>query len=445
MKYFGTDGIRGVANEMLTPEIAFELGRVIGETSDLKKKVVIGKDSRISGDMLESAVVAGITASGGDVYRVGVLPTPAVNYIVKKHNADYGIVISASHNPVIDNGIKVVDSDGKKISSELEEKIEKFIDGEIEISRKIAGRIGRVYDLEVAKSDYIEMLVDTVSVDSFDFKVVIDCANGASSYVAPIVFNTFMKDVIYINNEPNGLNINDRCGSTNTKNLSEVVVEEKAHFGIAFDGDADRIIFVDGDGNDIDGDYIIYILVKKYLDENKLVNNAIALTTMSNLGVINNLKNELNVDVKITDVGDKYVSHALDKYNLNLGGETSGHIILKDYAPSGDGILVALQVLDYFKKSGNSLQNLIKSINKYPSVLVNVKVIDKDYSLNHRSVLEEIRRVENILEDSGRVLVRASGTEQMIRVLVECEDGKNCIEYSNSISETIRELNEKVN
>lgn len=443
MKYFGTDGIRGVANDVLTPEIAFKLGRVIGDSESEKKTIIIGKDSRISCDMLEAAVVAGITASGADVYKVGIIPTPAVNYLVKKYKADFGIVISASHNPVIDNGIKVIDSLGRKISTDVEERIESFIDNEIEIQRAIAGRVGRVFDLEIGREDYVNSLISSVSPGNVDFKIVIDCANGAASSVAPDVFNTYVDEVIFINHEPNGLNINDRCGSTDTKHLSEVVVEEKANLGIAFDGDADRIIFVDGDGCIVDGDFILYILVKKYIEEGKLNNNKIALTTMSNLGVINSLKNDLGVDVVTTDVGDKYVAQALEQYDLNIGGETSGHIILKDKASSGDGILVAMQVLEYLSKSGSTLTSLTKNIEKYPSVLCNVKVVDKEYSLSHRNVLEEIKRIENILENTGRVLVRASGTEQLIRVLVECEDEASCYEFCESIAETIKELNGK--
>lgn len=442
MKYFGTDGIRGVANDVLTPEIAYKVGRVIGNSSEKKRKILIGKDSRISCDMLEAAIIAGITASGADVYKIGVIPTPAINYLVKKYEADFGVVISASHNPVIDNGIKVINSVGRKISKDIEDEIEKHIDGEVEIPRAISGRIGRVEDVDY-RSDYIDYLLSTVNVSNVDFKVVIDCANGAASTVAPIVLEKFIDTAIFINYKPNGLNINDSCGSTDTRELSETVVMEKADFGIAFDGDADRIIFVDNDGREIDGDYILYILVKKYLASNKLLNNKIAVTIMSNLGFINSLKRNLDVDVVITDVGDKYVSEALEHEDLNIGGETSGHIILRDIASSGDGILVALQVLEYLETSGDSLKEAIKQVVKYPSTLVNVKVVDKDYSLNHRNVIEEVKRVENILEDTGRVFVRASGTEQLVRVLVECENEESSIEYCNSIAETIKELNGK--
>ncbi len=428
---------------MLTPEIAFKLGRVIGDSSDQKKTIIIGKDSRISCDMLEAAVIAGATASGADVHKVGIIPTPAVTYLVKKHEADYGVVISASHNPVIDNGLKVIDNLGRKISTTLEEKIESCIDGEIEIPRAVSGRIGRVFEMTQGSVEYIESLRSSVNNTSVDFKVVIDCANGAASTIAPVIFEQYIENVTFINYEPNGLNINDRCGSTDTKNLSEVVVETKAHFGIAFDGDADRIIFVDSDGEEIDGDYILYILTKKYLDEGILNNNKIALTTMSNLGIINALKDDLGVDVVVTDVGDKYVAQALAEHDLNLGGEASGHIILSDKATSGDGILVALQVLEYLDNCGSNLQNITKNVTKYPSTLCNVRVVDKEYSLNHRTVLEEITRVENILEDTGRVLVRPSGTEQLIRVLVECDDEKNSVEYCDTIAETIKELNGK--
>ncbi len=257
------------------------------------------------------------------------------------------------------------------------------------------------------------------------------------------MFNHFCDNVIFINNEPNGLNINDRCGSTDTKHLAEAVVENKAQFGIAFDGDADRIIFVDAEGTEVDGDYLLYILASKYLEKGKLRNNKIAVTTMSNLGIIKSLKTNLDVDVVTTDVGDKYVAAALEEEDLLVGGEASGHIILRDKAPSGDGILVALQVLEYLEESAQNLSSMIKALNKFPSALCNVKVADKNYSLNHRNVIEEIKRVENILSGNGRVLVRPSGTEQLIRVLVECEDETSCNKFCDSIASSIREVSGK--
>ncbi len=440
MKYFGTDGIRGVANQYLTPEIAFKVGRYLGDSLKEKKVIVIGKDSRISCDMLEAALVAGITSAGGDVYKVGVIPTPAVCQLVPVFNANYGIIISASHNPVLDNGIKVVDNFGVKISSQLESEIENFIDSEDNVYRATAGRIGNVHEKRDAVFTYIEMLTKTISSNLDGIKVVIDCANGAASYVANSLFANFNCNHIVINNEPNGLNINDKCGSTCTNMLKEAVLENKADLGIALDGDADRIICVDNEGYEVDGDILVYILAQKYIRDEKLKVPGVALTSMSNLGIINALKADLNIDAIITDVGDKYVSRALEEHGLILGGEVSGHIILKDISNSGDGLLVGLQILDLLATSGQKLSNYRKNLVKYPSILTNIRVIDKEYTLTHRNLIEEIKRVENILGDSGRVVVRASGTENLIRVLVECEDKTDCEQFSASITETVKNI-----
>ncbi len=439
MKYFGTDGIRGIANEVVTPELAFKVGRYIGNSEHTKRKVVIGKDSRISGDMLESALIAGITSAGGDVLLLGVIPTPAVTYLTNKLGADFGIIISASHNPVTDNGIKVVDYRGLKISESLEKEIEAFIDGEDNICRSTAGRIGKVEHSSEAMDLYVEKLTESISSDLKGMKVVIDCANGASSYAATKVFTKFDINAIFINNEPNGLNINENCGSTHLEALTEAVLEHKADLGIAFDGDADRVLFVDEHGHEADGDVIVYTLALKLLKEDKLHKSKVALTVMSNLGVVKTL-NDLGVEVVTTAVGDKYVSEALEGEGLALGGESSGHIILKDYSQGGDGMLVALHVLEYLSNENLDLSHLIKSVHKFPSILTNINVEDKQYAISHRSLNEEIKRIENILGDSGRVLVRASGTENKIRVLVECEDAVECKTYSTSLIETLKQF-----
>ncbi len=438
MKYFGTDGFRGVANEVLTPELAFKIGRYIGNSVQSKVTIVIGKDSRISCDMLEYALIAGITSSGGDVIRVGVIPTPAVTFLTSYYGANYGIIISASHNPVVDNGIKIVDANGTKISETLEEEIETFIDSEDEMYRAKAGRIGRVRYEDAAVSVYIDKLLRSTNSDLKGLKIVVDAANGAASSVVEKLFSNYQCDVIYINNEPNGLNINDNCGSTCPEVLASTVVSSKADLGFALDGDADRVIFVDHEGNVVDGDILMYILANKYKQEGKLRNDKIALTVMSNLGVVKALEANLGVEVVTTSVGDKYVAAALNKEDLVLGGESSGHIILKDLSQCGDGLLVALQIMEYLYYNEVKLNNYLKNIFKFPSVLINVRVVDKEYVITHRNVEEEIRRVENILANSGRVLVRKSGTEELIRVLVECEDKDDCIYYANSIVETIK-------
>ncbi len=438
-KYFGTDGIRGVANEVITPELAFKVGRFIGNSEHTKRKIVIGKDSRISGDMLEAALVAGITSAGGDVILLGVVPTPAVTYLTNKLGGDFGVIISASHNPVTDNGIKVVDYRGLKISETLELEIEAFIDGEDNICRTTAGRIGRVtYDKE-AMGLYVEKVCDSLSGDLKGLHVVVDCANGAASYVSKTVFDKLGVNVTFINNEPNGLNINESCGSTHLDAVKSAVVNHKANLGIAFDGDADRVLFVDENGVTADGDIIVYALAHKLLKAGKLPKSKVALTVMSNLGAVKTI-NELGIDVVTTSVGDKYVSEALEKEGLVLGGENSGHIILKEYSQGGDGLLVALHLLEYLCCENISLSQIIKSVNKYPSILTNINVEDKQYAISHRNLNEEVTRIENILGDSGRVVVRASGTENKIRVLVECEDAMECRTYSTSLIETLKQF-----
>ncbi len=441
MKYFGTDGIRGVANEFLSPEIAFKVGRFIGNNQSTKRKIVVGKDSRISGDMLEAALVSGITSAGGDVLLLGVVSTPAVTYLTTQLGADFGVIISASHNPVIDNGIKIVDYRGLKISEDMESKIEKFIEGEDNIVRATAGIIGKVYDSSKEVEQYIEKTTKTINSNLKGMNIVVDCANGATSYISKLIFEKFMCNVTFISNSPNGLNINDECGSTHLKNIKQSVIENKADLGIAFDGDGDRVLFVDENGVEADGDILVYLLTQKLKSTNTLPNDKVALTVMSNLGTIKALKNS-GIDVITTPVGDKYVSQALESEGLILGGETSGHIILKEFSQGGDGLLVALHVLEYLYKESIKLSQAIKAINKYPSILTNVNVLDKNYAINHRSLIEEITRIENILGDSGRVLVRASGTENKVRVLVECEDVVDCRDYSASLVDTLKNFKE---
>ncbi len=439
MKYFGTDGIRGVANSVLTPMMAFKIGRYLGSRSS--KRIIIGKDSRISGDMLEAALVAGATSAGSDVYTLGVIPTPGVAHLISKYEADFGVVISASHNPVIDNGIKILDEMGRKISSEIEIEIEDFLDNEEDtLPSPTAGKIGRVVYKKESVIDYASIIAKTVDSNLDGVKVVVDCANGGASYTTNHLFSYFKCEVIYINNEPDGLNINEDCGSTNVKSLSESVVEHKADLGIALDGDADRIICIDENGDVVDGDVLIYLLASALKSEHKLRNAKVAVTIMSNTALEKILRDNLNVSVVRTNVGDKHICQAIREEELMLGGESSGHIILKEYSEGGDGLLVGLHVMKHLLESNQKLSSYTKMVKMFPSKLVNVAVGDKNYILNNRLLLDEVNRVNNILEDTGRVLIRASGTENLVRVYIESNDESKIDELIESFVELVKEI-----
>ncbi len=440
MKYFGTDGIRGIANVVLTAEIAYKIGRYLGNKAE--SKIVVGKDSRISGDMLEAALVAGITSAGGDVYTLGIIPTPAVSYLTKKYEADFGVVISASHNPVIDNGIKILNSKGKKLSEEMESDIELFLDSEEDnLPNPSAGKIGRVHERRDGVPEYAAKIAKTLESDLEGMKVVLDCANGAASSVVSHLFSYFKCDTVFIHNEPNGLNINEACGSTNTESLSKAVIEHKADLGIGLDGDADRVICIDENGDAVDGDIIIYLLAAMLKSKHALTNAKVVATVMSNAGLKNAL-NLLSIDLVTTKVGDKYVAERMEEENLKLGGESSGHIILKEYSDCGDGLLVGLQIMEYLLKTKQNLSHFTKTVKMFPSKLVNINVKEKNYVLNHRLLTDEITRVNNILENEGRVLIRASGTEELVRVLVECESEHKLNELVESFVSLVKEIDQ---
>lgn len=427
-RLFGTDGVRGIANTELTPELAFKLGKV--GTYVLKKEnkrpvVLIGKDTRVSGDMFESALSAGILAMGGNVIKLGVLPTPAVAFLVKKYEAAAGIMISASHNPYEYNGIKFFNDEGFKLDDSIEDEIEELIVRNIDITGHIKGDLlGKALDgEEQALDSYVEFLISTVDVDFKGMKVVLDCANGAAYQVAEKVFNRLGAHTIAINNKPDGININELCGSTSPESLQKKVLKEHADVGLAFDGDADRLIVVDEKGQITDGDKTIFICAKHLKNKGILRNNKVTVTVMSNIGFHKACaKEEIKVDT--TKVGDRYVLESMLKSGSIIGGEQSGHIIFLNHTTTGDGILSALQFMQAIKESGKRPSEMAEEMVIYPQVLKNAKIkrenrenFDKDTEIK-----EKISQTEKLVGSNGRVLIRPSGTEPLIRVMLEGDD-----------------------
>ncbi|MEC2343865.1 phosphoglucosamine mutase [Paenibacillus barengoltzii] len=421
-KYFGTDGVRGIANKELTAELAYQIGRCGGYVlagQVPKPKVVIGMDTRISGVMLESALVAGLLSIGADVIRLGVVTTPAVAYLTRLLKADAGVMISASHNPVEDNGIKFFGSDGFKLSDETELQIEELLDKAVdELPRPVGGDLGSVTVDNDSKLKYLEHLKTTISSSFKGLKVVLDCANGAAYELAPRLFRELGAEVHTLAAEPNGLNINDHCGSTHPERLKEEVVRLGAHVGLAFDGDADRLIAIDELGQEVDGDYILCICGDAMNKAGKLKDSTVVSTVMSNFGFYKAAK-KLGLATQQTAVGDRYVMAEMLRGGYNLGGEQSGHVIFLDYNTTGDGILTAIQLVDTMLASGKPLSELKKVMKQYPQVLVNVRVQDKSKFAGNAVIAEAIAEVEQELGDNGRVLVRPSGTESLIRVMAE--------------------------
>lgn len=427
-RLFGTDGVRGIANKELTCELAFDLGRagayVLAETKQ-KPKILIGKDTRISCDMLEAALCAGLTSVGADVYLAGVVTTPAIAHLVKSLGFDAGVMISASHNPYEFNGIKFFNSQGFKLSDQIEEKIEDIILNKKwdEVPHAQFDAIGRVNRVDL-KKDYQEYLKSTLNGASFKgLKIVIDCANGAAYKIAPEVFEELGAEVVVINNQPDGTNINKECGSTHLRMLQQEVVKNKADFGIAYDGDADRTLFVDEEGNIVDGDKIMLLLAQNLKQRGRLKNDTLVVTVMSNMGLFVAAK-ELGIELEVTKVGDRYVLEKMLEGGYSIGGEQSGHIILLDFATTGDGILTSLQLTKLIKESGKKLSEIAKIMKVYPQVLVNAKVENgkKDLYSKDPVILEAIKKVEEKLNGKGRVLIRPSGTEPLVRVMIEGED-----------------------
>lgn len=435
MKYFGTDGFRGEANKNLNVYHAFKIGRFVGdyfkEGNNGNGKILIGKDTRRSSYMFENALCAGITSSGSNAHIMHVTPTPSVSYITKTEDFDCGIMITASHNPYFDNGIKIINSEGEKMENSFLEQLEAYIDSDIEdIDLAVGDNIGRTVDFIGGRNRYIAYLIQTVTRSFEGIKVGLDCANGASFTIAKPVYDALGADTFVINADPNGFNINNDAGSTHIENLQKYVVDNNLDIGFAFDGDADRCIAVDNKGNVVDGDSILYLSAKHMKKEGSLKSNTVVTTVMSNIGLYKAF-DELGIDYVKTAVGDKYVHAEMEENGYELGGEQSGHIIYKKFANTGDGILTSLKIMEAMIEAKTDLNALTKDLKIYPQELVNVKVKSKEECLENKEVLGKISEIENKLGDSGRVLVRASGTEPLVRVMVEAETddlAKSCVE-----------------
>lgn len=441
-KYFGTDGVRGVANQELTPELAFQLGRYGAHVITKGKQqaqVVIGRDTRLSGEMLEAALSAGFLSMGMDVIRLGVVSTPAVAYLTRYLEADAGVMISASHNPYPDNGIKFFNADGFKLSDETEAEIEQYlINGSDDLVRPIGADLGRIIEQPAVVEKYLQFLASTIDTDLTGLHVVVDGANGSAYQLAPQLLQQLGVRLTLIHTKPDGININEGCGSTHPEHLQQIVVEQQADLGIAFDGDADRLIAVDETGQVIDGDQIMYIC-GTYLHEcGKLKNNTIVTTVMSNIGFFKALESQAIHSVR-TKVGDRYVCQALCEGGYSLGGEQSGHLIFMDYNTTGDGLLSAIQLLQVIKSKQKSLAKLSQQMTKFPQLMVNVRVHSKAGWDENPTILASIAEVEKQLGSDGRVLVRPSGTEPLIRVMAEGPDEQKLKQYVHSIAQVIEQ------
>mgnify|MGYP002604832334 FL=1 len=429
-KYFGTDGFRGEANVKLTVEHAFKVGRYLGwyYGREHKAKIVIGKDTRRSSYMFEYALAAGITASGADAYLLHVTTTPSVSYVVRTEGFDCGIMISASHNPFYDNGIKVINGQGHKLEAEVEEKIEAYIDGKTE-ERPLATRedIGRTIDFAAGRNRYIGYLISLPTRSFKNIRVGLDCSNGSSSAIAKSVFDALGAKTYVINNEPDGTNINTNCGSTHIEILQKFVKEQGLDVGFAYDGDADRCIAVDENGEVVDGDRILYVCGKYMMEQGALKDNTIVTTVMSNLGLYKAC-DQVGLRYEKTAVGDKYVYENMSQNGYQLGGEQSGHIIFSKHATTGDGILTSLKIMEVMLEKKASLGTLAGEVKICPQLLQNLRVQDMDATLNHPDVQKAIKEVEDRLGTEGRVLVRKSGTEPLLRVMVEALSDELCEE-----------------
>ena len=438
-KYFGTDGFRGEANVVLTVEHAFKVGRYLGwyYGQEHKARIVIGKDTRRSSYMFEYALAAGLTASGADAYLLHVTTTPSVSYVVRTEDFDCGIMISASHNPYYDNGIKVINSKGQKLEAEVEAKVEAYIDGEsgeIPLAKKEA--IGRTVDYAAGRNRYIGHLISLATRSFKDVKVGLDCSNGSSSSIAKSVFDALGAKTYVINNEPDGTNINTNCGSTHINVLQEYVKEKGLDVGFAYDGDADRCIAVDENGNVVDGDLILYVCGKYMKEHGQLKDDTIVTTIMSNLGLYKAC-DKIGMKYEKTQVGDKYVYENMVKNGFMLGGEQSGHIIFSKHATTGDGILTSLMLMEVIMETKQSLGQLTEEVKIYPQLLKNVRVADKKTSRENPEVVKAVDAVAEALGDDGRILVRESGTEPVIRVMVEAATDELCEKYVDQVIDVI--------
>ncbi len=455
-KYFGTDGFRGEANMNLTSIHAYKVGRFLGwyyanavsagDKSNYRPKIVIGKDTRRSSYMLEYSIVAGITASGADAYMLHVTTTPSVSYVTRQDDFDCGIMITASHNPYYDNGIKVINRYGEKLDDKTTSLIEAYIDGDMK-ALGIAGddlplahrdKIGQIVDYVSGRNRYVGYLISLASNSYKKLRIGLDCANGASWTIAKSVFGALGAQTTVIGAEPDGLNVNQNCGSTHIDRLCELVRNEHLDVGFAFDGDCDRCIAVDSNGNVVDGDKMMYILAKRLKARGMLNKNTVVATIMSNSGCVNSLK-EAGIECEQTKVGDRFVYECMQQNDFALGGEQSGHIIIKKYATTGDGLLTAIMICEELCDSKLSIAELASPVKLYPQYIKNVRVKNKDAVLKDDMVLEELKDVEKLIDGKGRTLLRQSGTEPVIRVMIECENEKDCEAYAERVANAIIE------
>ena len=445
-RLFGTDGVRGIANESLTPELALQIGRaaamvLIKESKSEKPTVLIGKDTRASGDMLEAALTAGFTSVGCNVLSVGVVPTPAVAYLVCQYGCEAGVMISASHNPCEYNGIKIFQKTGYKLDDAIEEEIESIIlDHSQEIPAMLGGQVGNRLYCKTAVKDYVDHVVSTASVRFDGLSIALDCANGSASVCAKDIFTALGAKCLMLSDTPDGVNINDNCGSTHPEELMRFVKDAGLDLGLAFDGDADRMLAVDENGELVDGDKVIAICSKRMKEEGRLAKNTAVVTVMSNMGFFKFCK-ENDIDCAKTAVGDRYVLERMLKDGYNIGGEQSGHVIFLDYATTGDGELSGVQLVETVIKSGKKLSELAGIMRVYPQVLINVTVTPegKQKYNNDEYIISAVQQAEMELSGEGRVLVRVSGTEPLVRVMLEGADIEQITKLGNSIADVVRE------
>ena len=455
-KYFGTDGFRGEANVNLTSMHAYKIGRFLGwyyslqlqgeERGTRRPKIVIGKDTRRSSYMLEYAIASGIATSGADAYILHVTTTPSVSYITRMDGFDCGIMITASHNPFHDNGIKVINRYGEKLDDETTALIEAYLDGNLgllgikgdDLPLAVGDKIGSIHDHVSGRNRYIGYLISVASNSYKKLRIGLDCANGAAWSIARAVFGALGAQIYVIGDEPDGLNVNRDCGSTHIENLAKLVREKHLDVGFAFDGDCDRCLAVDENGNIVDGDKIMYLLAKRLKNRGMLNDNTLVATVMSNSGFVASL-NKIGIKCVQTKVGDRFVYECMQEKDYSIGGEQSGHIIMRKYATTGDGLLTAIMVTEEICDSKSTLSALVKDVAVYPQYLKNVRVADKDAAMNDKDVLASVKEAEALINGNGRVLLRPSGTEPLIRVMVEAETEEKCHEYAEIVVKAIIE------
>ncbi len=441
-RMFGTDGVRGIANTELTPELAFNLGkagaRVLTEGTG-RPRILVGKDTRISGDMLEAALISGILSMGAEVIPAGVIPTPAVAHLIRHYKADAGVVISASHNPVEFNGIKFFDREGLKLKDSMEDKIQELIENKSEKERPTGEHVGRIVAEPASEEIYVDFAVSTIEGNLEGLKVALDCANGAAYKVAVSALRKLGADVYVINDNPDGININRNCGSTHMEELSQYVVEKKCDLGLAFDGDADRCLAVDEKGNIVNGDFILLICAKDLKERGLLNNDTLVVTVMSNLGLSLGAE-KLGIKIESTKVGDRYVLESMMTNDFTLGGEQSGHVIFLNHNTTGDGLVTGLNLASVIKRSGKKLSELSAIMKELPQVLVNVKVPNgmKNIHETDKEVMEEIKKMEESLHGKGRVLIRPSGTEPLLRIMLEGENQDEIDRMAHNLADIIK-------